>query len=70
MFEKKAKMFMQEAFDHFKPIAVSNEGEQWFKEKQLPSKTGVVINKQQPDDFSKQFIDAIAAHRFWDRSIL
>ncbi|GLO67781.1 MULTISPECIES: catalase [Oceanobacillus] len=69
MFEKNAKMFMQEAFDHYKPIGVSNEGEQWFNQKQFPSKLGVIISTHQPEHFSKQFIDAVAAHRFWNRTI-
>ncbi|GIO24841.1 catalase [Oceanobacillus sp. J11TS1] len=68
-FKKKAKLFMQEAFDHYKPIGIAEEGERWFNELQMPSKTGVVVNNHQPEQFSKRFIDAIAAHRFWDRTI-
>nr|WP_285865969.1 catalase [Lederbergia lenta] len=69
-FEHDAKMFMKEAFIHYKPIAATDIGEQWFKDQQLPSKLGVILGSEQANIFTDQLVNAIAAHRFWDRLIV
>ncbi|WP_010268440.1 catalase [Paenibacillus senegalensis] len=66
-FRKNAAAFLKEAFDHFKPIAASGAGEQWLKEEKLEG-PGVVIESAS-GKFAKSFIEAIAAHRHWDRKI-
>ncbi|WP_239575320.1 catalase [Geomicrobium sediminis] len=68
-FKENAKMFMKEAFTHFKPIAVTNEGKQWFDEQQLSDETGIISDVGETTGFASQFVDAIASHRFWKRNI-
>ena len=69
--------FVDEAFKHCKAIAADNEGMELLKVSSIgrkksadPSGTdlsvdGVIINKS-----PKDFIKAIAQHRFWEREIL
>ncbi|WP_227002738.1 catalase [Salicibibacter kimchii] len=69
MFERGATKFMRQAFEHFKPIAASNEGLQWLKKQNLADGLGVVQGDNHTD-FVQPFIEAIAAHRFWERQLV
>ena len=63
--EATALHFLNEAYKHCKAIAVSGEGIEVLRETYLPSEgkePGLLINAG-----SKDFIQAIAQHRFWDR---
>jgi len=77
----KALYFIAEAYGHYKPIAASGDGVAVLKQAIIPaiklsgSGTGVVSDlgvvsstgAAASNDFAKQFIAAIAQHRFWDR---
>ncbi|SDB35130.1 catalase [Flavobacteriaceae bacterium MAR_2010_188] len=57
--------FVNEAFKHCKAIAVDNEGEMFLDKtyvKEHKDDKAILVNKS-----PKQFIDAIAKHRNWDR---
>ena len=66
--EPKVLDFVKEAYQHFKPIASIAEGANL-----LPSSSGegVVVAHENEDlkPFGEAFIDAIAAHRHWSRTI-
>ncbi len=66
-FDHDATCFIKEAFMHFKPIGAMYEGEKWL-ENNMISSIGVVANSNN-DRFIDQFINAVAAHRHWDRMI-
>ncbi|WP_413380757.1 catalase [Alkalihalobacillus sp. 1P02AB] len=69
-FEMEAKMFLKEAFTHYKPIALSNEGKQWFEAQNLAREAGVLLfDNQESNVFASDFVEAIAAHRFWERKV-
>jgi catalase len=73
--------FIEEAYKHCKPIAASSEGVNLLaelglvdseaagtKSGQIVSDMGVVTLMAKPNDaFNKAFVDAIKAHRHWDR---
>lgn len=67
-FYQNAASFIKEAFLHYKPIGVTHEGKTWVKEEAVNSK-GVVAGENS-SGFAKEFIEAISAHRFWDRQIV
>jgi catalase len=69
-FEKEAKMFMKEAFVHYKPIAVMNEGLLWFEAQQLIKGPGIIAGNGPTTEFATQFVEAISAHRFWERQVV
>nr|WP_221434228.1 catalase [Geomicrobium halophilum] len=66
-FEKEATKFMHEAFMHYKPIAVTNDGGKWLENEKLDNAQGVIIGKDKNNDFTTSFVEAIAVHRHWDR---
>ncbi|TWI54500.1 catalase [Halalkalibacter nanhaiisediminis] len=67
-FEKDAKYFMNEAFSHFKPIGATHEGKKLVEE-DMKNSPGVVV-EDHTDSFTKKFIEAISAHRHWDRKVI
>ncbi|HWV65716.1 catalase HPII [Chitinophaga sp.] len=63
--EPAALHFINEAYKHCKAVAVNGEGVDVLKETYLQTESnepGLLINKS-----GKDFIDAIALHRFWER---
>ncbi|MGP4059460.1 catalase [Halobacillus sp. H74] len=68
-FKKKASYFLNEAFTHFKPIGATHEGVHWLKENELNGNSGVVSGEN-ADDFAGEFVEAVAAHRHWDRKVM
>ncbi len=70
-----AVLFVNEAYKHCKPIAASGSGVDllqiacWGKDKDLiiHKEDGVVVSETYSAAFAKEFIEAISAHRFWDR---
>ncbi|MBP2076671.1 catalase [Oceanobacillus polygoni] len=67
-FYKNAEHFVNEAFKHYKPIGASHDGVKWLEESNLIGSPGVVDGSGQK--FIKQFIEAIGAHRHWDRNVI
>ncbi len=68
-FNKQAAYFIDEAFNHYKPIGATHEGKEWLIVNDFAGKPGVVMS----DDmgvFVTEFIDAIAAHRHWGRQVV
>lgn len=67
-FNKDAAYFIDKAFSHYKPIGATHEGIKWFEVNQFVGKPGVVVGNDMRK-FSKEFKEAIAAHRHWNRPI-
>ncbi|CEG28568.1 catalase [Bacillus sp. B-jedd] len=69
LFHQKASYFINEAFKHFKPIGATLEGGALLEEGGIAGMPGVVLSED-AEIFSKEFIDAIAAHRHWNRATI
>jgi catalase len=67
-FRKEALTFAQEAFEHFKPIGATEEGVKWLEAAGLDSSPGVVTGET--TRFTDEFIEAISAHRHWNRHVI
>ena len=67
-FYQSANYFINEAFSHFKPIGGTHEGMNWLENNDIIGKPGVVTGKDM-DAFVKEFSEAIATHRHWDREL-
>ncbi|ELY96026.1 catalase [Natrialba taiwanensis] len=75
------KQFIEEAFKHHKPIAALGDGTDLFESVDLPnielaadgelvSDAGVVTCRNDDlDEFITAVVDAVAAHRHWDRDL-
>ncbi|PKR76880.1 catalase HPII [Halalkalibacillus sediminis] len=68
-FKHDAKYFVQEAFQHFKPIGATHQGVNWLKDNNLDQSPGVVAGSD-PDSFANEFVEAISQHRHWTRDII
>lgn len=64
-FLKQAQIYVQETFNHFKPLWVIGEGEGYVQEP-MKKEDGVLVTT---DDKTLDFIDLVAKHRFWDRNV-
>ena len=69
MFNKDASYFIDEAFSHYKPIGATGEGIKWLEVNHFEGKPGV-ISGTNITDFVTEFVEAIAAHRFWQRKLV
>lgn len=67
-FAKNSAKFLGEAFDHYKAIGATEEGAKWLEAAGMLDQPGVVTNSNSID-FAKQFIEAVTAHRHWNREI-
>ncbi|MFC2949040.1 catalase [Virgibacillus sediminis] len=67
-FRQNASYYLQEMYQHFKPIGATHEGEQLIKENEMADQEGVITEKD-PDSFVTRFVDAVAAHRYWGRKV-
>jgi catalase len=80
--QKEALHFVREAFDHFKTIGASGDGVDLLASAEIPgiqqksgqkadSDAGVVIGweTENMEEFNQMFIDAIAGHRHWKRTM-
>ncbi|WP_316570249.1 catalase [Neobacillus sp. YIM B06451] len=67
-FKKTALYFLQEAFEHYKPIGATHAGAEIAQQAGIIGAPGVVVAST-PEEFSGQFVQAIAAHRHWDRQV-
>ncbi|MCA1321499.1 catalase [Bacillus tianshenii] len=68
-FDREATYFAEEAFDHFKPIGATHEGVKWLQKLEISDSPGVVAGEDMKQ-FSASFIEAISAHRHWNREQL
>ncbi len=69
-FVMEACMFVKEAFIHYKPIAGTNEGKTWIENEKMGNSLGVFLGCEGNNGFIGQFIQGIASHRFWDRTLV
>ena len=60
--------FVNEAFQHYKPIGVATTGMAFFEASDAEAGPGIVLPGDS-SDFGGAFIAAVAAHRHWDRKI-
>ncbi len=60
--------FIDEAYKHFKPIAVATTGTGLFDQSNAKAGPGILFATGNPD-FDKLFIIAITQQRFWDRQL-
>ncbi|MCC3372755.1 catalase [Cohnella sp. REN36] len=73
--EPKAADFVKEAFVHYKPIGATGEGTELLAacgtKMPVEGAPGVVVEQGDAagDGFSGAFIEAVAAHRHWDRQV-
>ncbi|MEN1966758.1 catalase [Lentibacillus sp. N15] len=67
-FKQDAAYFIRESFSHYKPIGGSQEGKQWLKQLGICNSPGIVTDDN-VNQFVDHFVDAIAAHRYWDRQV-
>lgn len=67
-FAKEAARYIGEAFDHYKPIGATHDGQQWLQAAGIESQPGVVAASD-VSSFTGPFLEAITAHRHWDRQV-
>jgi catalase len=66
----KAVHFVTEAYKHYKAIGALGEGSELLSTARVPDRDldqGVVVTDRPDGEFVKQFGDAVAAHRHFDR---
>jgi len=68
-FEMEACMFIKEAFTHYKPISGTNQGKTWIEDGKMGNGAGVYLGDEN-NDFVNQFVQGIASHRIWSRSLV
>jgi len=59
--------FIQTAYKYYKPIGVATTGQAYFQPSKSNNLSGVVFAANNPN-FAKDFVNAIAQQRFWDRT--
>lgn len=67
-FKKDIINFVNEAFQHYKPIGVASTGVSFFDASDAEVGPGIVM-ADESNNFNNDFIAAVAAHRHWDRNI-
>ncbi|NMH69223.1 catalase [Bacillus sp. RO3] len=67
-FSQETNYFLREAYSHFKPIGATHEGIHWLEAAGVKG-TGVVVGEDM-ESFSREFTEAIAAHRHWERKFV
>ncbi|RKL66610.1 catalase HPII [Salipaludibacillus neizhouensis] len=68
-FYKQAAYFTKEAFTHFKPIGATHHGEKLLTDNNMESSPGV-ISGGEVKSYTDRFIQAISAHRYWEREVI
>ncbi|WP_421102390.1 catalase [Sporosarcina psychrophila] len=59
--------FINEAFQHYKPIGIATTGKPFFEASDAEEGPGIVLSDVA--DFNSEFIAAVAEHRHWERKI-
>ena len=65
-FNEKILRFLDETYRHKKTIGATEHGVEWLNVNKLTNKPGVITDGYAAD-FAKQFVEAVAQHRHWDR---
>ncbi len=68
-FENDIVNFINEAYEHYKPIGIATTGKSLFEKSNGQTGPGIVSNSE-TSNFDKLFIEATAVHRHWDRKLL
>jgi catalase len=68
-FKEDTVYFVKEAFAHFKPIGATHEGVQLLEEIGVNNTSGVVT-REDMKTFTTEFINAVSAHRHWNRELV
>ena len=69
IFNKDAAYFIDEAFSHYKPIGATGVSIKWLEVNHYEGKPGVILETD-ITDFVTEFVEAISAHRFWQRKLV
>lgn len=67
-FVKKVSYMVQETFKHFKPIGAMGAGIEILRKNGVTEEPGV-ITEDKAENFITKYIDAVAAHRHWNRNV-
>ncbi|WP_114572260.1 catalase [Exiguobacterium flavidum] len=61
VYKEKASEFVKQAFKHYKPVGATTAGASVLESQGVSGKAGVVVSDEE------QFVEAVAAHRHWNR---
>lgn len=67
-FKRNVSYMVHEMFKHYKPIGATGDGQKILESVNVTGEAGVVQNDI-TDSFLTSFIEAVAAHRHWDRQV-
>ncbi|MDO6450235.1 catalase [Oceanobacillus profundus] len=67
-FYKNASDFVKEAHKHYKAIGATADGIEWLESNNIIGDPGVIEGSGK--QFLETFLEAIAAHRHWDRKVI
>ncbi|SFD95570.1 catalase [Lentibacillus persicus] len=67
-FKRQAGYMVHEMFNHYKPIGATGTGRKLLESANVSGEPGVVQDDI-PENFLPSFVDAVAAHRHWDRQV-
>lgn len=67
-FNSYMRNYIEEAWQHFKPIAFTNDGSRYIPMTSVQEGPGIIVEKKQ-SDFNQSYLNALAKQRFWHRSI-
>lgn len=66
-FNKGIQEFISAQYEHYKPIGIATTGQSYLHATEQNNLAGVVFAANNPD-FAKDYVAAVAKHRFWDRT--
>lgn len=66
-FNQEVMNFVYEMYRHYKPIGVATTGQSYIQPSENSNLSGVVFAANNPN-FAKEFVEAIAQQRFWERT--
>ncbi|WP_165767996.1 hypothetical protein [Virgibacillus indicus] len=66
-FNQEVTNYVQNAYTHYKPIGVASTGQSFIQVSDTNNLAGVVFAANN-SDFGKDFVEAIAQQRFWNRT--
>ncbi|PMC40236.1 catalase HPII [Bacillus sp. UMB0899] len=69
-FKEEAAYFIKEAFSHYKAIGATFEGIDWLPKDVMTDSPGVIIEDENMNQFAQNFVQAVSAHRHWNRQIV
>ncbi|GAK05990.1 catalase [Geomicrobium sp. JCM 19037] len=65
-FERKARTFIRDTYNHFKPIGALGQGAEIVGSTGISGKPGVLVEENETN-FADDFISAMGTMRFWER---